>query len=167
MITDLDHTWKTTRCSKLQKSTTKYRWELPFFKLSLSLILSIALNVSRSSQSTGWICPLSYLFASFSKRSNSPRSFLGTYSGRYYHLMQLSKQMPNQKHYAPRTKTFPGVVVGNDPSACFPNQSLSFCFPVFNCILLLNRRIVAPPINASSFPHDTSQTWAFPEINIK
>jgi hypothetical protein len=55
--------------------------------------------------------------------------------------------------------TFPGVVVGNDPSASFPGQSLSFCFPVLSCILLLKRRMVAPPINPSSFPHETSQTY--------
>lgn len=72
------NTWKTTRCSKLQKSTTRYKWELPFFKLSRSLILSIVLNVRRSSQSTRWIWPRSYLFTSFSNRSNSPRSCLGT-----------------------------------------------------------------------------------------
>lgn len=71
-------TWKTTWCSKLEKSTTTYTWEPPFFRLSRSFILSIALNVRRSSQSTGWICPLSYLFTSFSKRSSSPRSCCGT-----------------------------------------------------------------------------------------
>ena len=73
-------TWKTTRCSKLQKSTIRYRWEPPFLELSRSLILSLALIVRRSSQSTRWICPLSYLFSSFSKRSNSPRSCRGTYT---------------------------------------------------------------------------------------
>lgn len=56
------------------------------------------------------------------------------------------------------TKTFPGVVVGNDPSAIFLGQSLSFCFPVLSCFLLLKRRMVAPPINPSSVPHDTSLT---------
>lgn len=72
-------TWKTTRCSKLQKSTTRYKCKLPFLELSRSFILSIDLKARRSSQSTHWICPLSYLFTSFSKRSNSPRSCLGTY----------------------------------------------------------------------------------------
>ena len=75
---NIKNTWKTTRCSKLQKSTTRYRWELPFFKLSRSLIFSIVLNVRRSSQSTRGIWPRSYLFPSFSNRSNSPRSCLGT-----------------------------------------------------------------------------------------
>lgn len=72
-------TWKTTRCSKLQKSMIMYIWELPFLMFSCSLIFSIALNASRSSQSILWICPLSYLFTSFSSRSSSPLSSLGTY----------------------------------------------------------------------------------------
>ena len=58
-------------------------------------------------------------------------------------------------------------MVGNDPSASFPGQSLSFCFPVLSCFLLLKRKIVAPPINPSSFPHETSQTYIPNKIQDK
>lgn len=63
-----------------------------------------------------------------------------------------------------KKNTFPGVVVLMDPSASLPAHSLSLFFPVFSCFFMLKRWTVAPPITASVFPRETSQTCSYRDM---
>lgn len=89
-----------------------------------------------------------------------PRNLMRTNQSLFYNTERFRQIKQKEKWPLCLFKaftTFPGVLVGNVPSASFPAQSLSFCFPVFSCFLLLKRRIVAPPINPS--PCERSQTY--------
>lgn len=119
--------------------------------------------------------PLSNLLRSFSSLSTSPRSCLGTYvmSSKIARVYKFKTNLSRALHSVMTTNadnwehqllTFPGVLVGDEPSASQPRQSRSFCLPVFNRSFLLKRTNVDPPTAISIRGWDTSQTYVHTKV---